>query len=121
MKDTSKVRDHVSAVLRGPDGKLKQVIGEQKTETKVVGYVISELGPHVPLVDSVFVQTEIQKRKEARARGDYVIADCIRDELLAVGICIEEHKNGDVTWCYDPKNLAVLRTSQDFWMRRRAK
>jgi cysteinyl-tRNA synthetase len=43
------------------------------------------------------VQTKLQERKEARAAKDFARSDAIRDELLALGVTIQDTAQG-VQW-----------------------
>lgn len=48
-------------------------------------------------VDATQVESLIQKRNAARAAKDWAMADQVRDELSALGVIIEDGKNG-TTW-----------------------
>ncbi len=51
-----------------------------------------------PIVDTVFIEEQIELRKQARAESDWETADHIRDQLLRLGILIEDNVDGSTTW-----------------------
>jgi cysteinyl-tRNA synthetase len=48
-------------------------------------------------IDTDLVQIKLQERKEARAAKDFARSDAIRDELLALGVTIQDTAQG-VQW-----------------------
>jgi cysteinyl-tRNA synthetase len=55
----------------------------------------------VPEVDEAWILERIEARKQARKARDFVAADAIRDELLGVGIVLEDTPQG-VRWKRKP-------------------
>jgi cysteinyl-tRNA synthetase len=57
-----------------------------------------EQHPHRPVVDADQVNALIDARNAARKAKSFKEADRIRDELKAMGIELEDHKDGTTTW-----------------------
>ena len=47
-----------------------------------------------------FIELLLKVRKNARENKNWAMSDLIRDELLALGVVIEDHKEGS-TWHWD--------------------
>ncbi|HEX4827253.1 MAG TPA: cysteine--tRNA ligase, partial [Xanthobacteraceae bacterium] len=54
--------------------------------------------PHRRIVDADKVRALIDARDAARKAKDFKEADRIRDQLKAMGIELEDHKDGTTTW-----------------------
>jgi cysteinyl-tRNA synthetase len=57
-----------------------------------------ESHPHRPVVDADKVKMLIDAREAARKAKNFKEADRIRDEVHAMGIELEDHKDGTTTW-----------------------
>ena len=51
-----------------------------------------------PIVDVEFIEEQLELRKQARTESDWETADHIRDQLLRLGILIEDNVDGSTTW-----------------------
>ena len=51
-----------------------------------------------PMVDEQQIEEQIQQRQKAREDKDWEAADHIRDQLIKLGILIEDHSDGTTTW-----------------------
>ncbi len=49
-------------------------------------------------IDADLIEAKIATRKQAKADRDFALADQIRDELLAMGVVIEDKAGGEVEW-----------------------
>jgi cysteinyl-tRNA synthetase len=54
--------------------------------------------PHEELQADAGVTALIERRRAAKAAKDWIEADRVRDELKAMGIVLEDRKDGTVTW-----------------------
>lgn len=63
----------------------------QQNPDKWLGYGVSD-----DSVDTDHIESLLQQRKDARTNKDYARSDEIRDELLAIGIAIEDTVNGTI-------------------------
>ena len=54
--------------------------------------------PHEELQADAAVEALIERRKAAKAARNWAEADQVRDELKAMGIVLEDRKDGSVTW-----------------------
>jgi len=54
--------------------------------------------PHEELQADAAVTALIERRRAAKAARDWAEADRVRDELKAMGIILEDRKDGTVTW-----------------------
>ena len=43
-------------------------------------------------ISESYIEKKIEERKNAKSKGDFALADKIRDELLSKGILIEDQK-----------------------------
>jgi cysteinyl-tRNA synthetase len=85
---------------------------ELKNKLKVSGAFLGVLAftkgealenrPHRRVVDADKVNALIDARNAARKAKDFKEADRIRDELNAMGIELEDHKDGTTTWKVKP-------------------
>ena len=51
-----------------------------------------------PIVDVEFIEEQLELRKQARAESDWETADHIRDQLLRLGILLDDNIDGRTTW-----------------------
>ena len=51
-----------------------------------------------PIVDVEFIEEQLELRRQARADSDWETADHIRDQLLRLGILLDDHVDGSATW-----------------------
>ena len=51
-----------------------------------------------PIVDVEFIEEQLELRKQARAESDWETADHIRDQLLRLGILLDDSSDGRTTW-----------------------
>ena len=71
---------------------------------RVLGHMLQRLGLEdaegigSPIIDEVFVEEQLQMRRQARAERDWESADHIREQLLRMGILIEDHADGSTSW-----------------------
>jgi cysteinyl-tRNA synthetase len=49
-------------------------------------------------IDKHYVESMIEKRKEAKLAKNWALADQIRDELKEKGIELEDNPNGSTSW-----------------------
>ena len=64
--------------------------------TNVLGLQIEQETSNNAVVDP-FIELLLKLRKQARTNKDWAMSDLIRDELLNLGVVIEDHKEGS-TW-----------------------
>jgi cysteinyl-tRNA synthetase len=64
--------------------------------TGVLGLELAQGGAKDAAVDP-FIELLLKVRKDARDNKNWAMSDLIRDELLALGVVIEDHKEGS-TW-----------------------
>jgi len=96
----------LASEIRGSASGLHQI--ELKRRLKASGILLGSLAttekkylrsyPRRPLVDESKVKNLINARASARKKKDFSQADGIRDELEAMGVEIEDHKDGTTTW-----------------------
>ena len=96
----------LASEIRGSASGLHQI--ELKRRLKASGILLGSLAttekkylrsyPRRPLVDESKVKNLINARASARKKKDFSQADSIRDELEAMGVEIEDHKDGTTTW-----------------------
>ena len=72
-------------------GMLLGILGQSQTE-----YLRSY--PQRIMLDESKVEQLIEARSEARRRRNFSKADSIREELMGMGVEIEDHKDGTTTW-----------------------
>jgi cysteinyl-tRNA synthetase len=100
-------RLHVLAnEIRGPASGFRAT--ELKRTLKASGAILGILGqtegeylrshPHRNLVDETQVKKLIDARAHARKIKNFQQADSIRDQIGAMGVEIEDHKDGTTTW-----------------------
>ena len=71
---------------------------------RVLGHMLQRLGLEdaegigSPIIDEAFVEEQLQMRRQARAERDWESADHIREQLLRMGILIEDHADGSTSW-----------------------
>ena len=96
----------LASEIRGSASGPHQI--ELKRRLKASGILLGSLAttekkylrsyPRRPLVDESKVKNLINARASARKKKDFSQADGIRDELEAMGVEIEDHKDGTTTW-----------------------
>ena len=96
----------LASEIRGSASGPHQI--ELKRRLKASGILLGSLAttekkylrsyPRRPLVDESKVKNLINARASARKKKDFSQADSIRDELEAMGVEIEDHKDGTTTW-----------------------
>ena len=96
----------LASEIRGSASGPHQI--ELKRRLKASGILLGSLAttekkylrsyPRRPLVDESKVKSLINARASARKKKDFSQADGIRDELEAMGVEIEDHKDGTTTW-----------------------
>ena len=96
----------LASEIRGSASGPHQI--ELKRRLKASGILLGSLAttekkylrsyPRRPLVDESKVKNLINARASARKKKDFSQADGIRDELEAMGVGIEDHKDGTTTW-----------------------
>ena len=64
---------------------------------KTINSVLGVLEETKETLDSE-IEVLIQKRIDAKKNKDYKLSDEIRNQLVAMGILLEDHKDGTVTW-----------------------
>jgi cysteinyl-tRNA synthetase len=92
--------------IRGPASGLRQIGLKQtlKVSAELLGLLIKtrreylESDPKRLLVDETKVRKLIKDRAHARTTKQFAQADGIRDELAAMGIELEDKKDGATTW-----------------------
>jgi cysteinyl-tRNA synthetase len=47
------------------------------------------------------IDFKVALREDARKLGDYEMADAIREELLGVGVILEDRRNGTTRWRFE--------------------
>ena len=71
---------------------------------RVLGHMLQRLGLDdaedigTPIIDESFVEEQLQVRRQAREEHDWESADHIREQLLRMGIVIQDHIDGSTSW-----------------------
>ena len=92
--------------IRGPASGLRQIELKRqfKASAGLLGLLLSTRREYLdsdrtrPLVDEAKVQRLIEAREHARKSRQFAQADSIRDELDAMGIELEDNKDGTTVW-----------------------
>jgi cysteinyl-tRNA synthetase len=96
----------IAGEIRGLASGLRQI--ELKRTLKASGALLGllsrtrrdylESDPRRLVVDEAKVNGLIENRAKARAARNFALSDQIRDELVGMGVEIEDHKDGTTTW-----------------------